>query len=372
MNIAQLKKTLPFLIKARIAAMVQGPHGIGKSRAIEQFARENGYKYVDRRLSQMESGDLLGLPDLSSGRTVFRTPEWLPSEEDGPTIVFLDELNRARPDVLQGIFQLVLDGELGSYKLPKNCYVLTAVNPNTDDYHVTNVFDKALLDRFCHLKLTPTTEEFLAFSRSNENLDQNVIAFLQAREDLLEDSKLYGFPVDRTPSRRSWTSAAALAKLGLPEDLFNEVVGGLVGISNAVAYGTWLKENEMKAFSAEEIMDKYKTIKKKAQEYGNAVSGRHDILSQSLDNVAAFIQTNYANVKQKQVDNIIEFLTILPKDLSFGWLKTNALKTDDEKYSEFFTSKFIETDATDLLIVPEEEELKEIEELEKKNASKKD
>lgn len=362
MNIAQLKRFLPLLIATRTAAMVQGPHGIGKSQAIKQFALENGYEYVDRRLSQMESGDLLGLPDLSNGRTTFCTPEWLPTDPEAKVIIFLDELNRARPDVLQGIFQLVLDRELGSYKLPENCYVLTAVNPNTDDYHVTNIFDKALQDRFCHIKLTPTMEEFLSYSKQDASLDQNVISFLQAREEVVEDSKLVGFSIERTPSRRSWTTAARLVKLGIPSDLFIEGVGGLVGMPNAVAFQTWLQENETKAFSASEIMNDFKKIKKKAAEYADSKNGRHDILTQSLDNVSMEIQTNYKNVSQKQVDNVIDFLKLLPGDLSFGWLKTNVLKTDVDEFSEFFTSKFIETDATDTMIMPPEEiaELEEI------------
>ena len=141
MDIKQLKRFLPYAMKTKVAVMVHGLHGIGKSQTIKQFAEEQGMQFIDRRLSQMESGDLLGLPSLENGRTSFFTPDWLPTDPNSKGILFLDEINRARRDVLQGVFQLVLDRQLGSYKLPDGWSVISAINPNTDDYDVTNVFD---------------------------------------------------------------------------------------------------------------------------------------------------------------------------------------------------------------------------------------
>lgn len=53
-------------------------------------------------LGQMsDPGDLLGLPtkDEATGKTTFMPPYWFPID-DKPIVLFLDELNRARPEIL--------------------------------------------------------------------------------------------------------------------------------------------------------------------------------------------------------------------------------------------------------------------------------
>lgn len=321
MKIKELKEFLPYAFKVKAAVMVHGHHGIGKSQAIKQFALENGKQFIDRRLSQMESGDLLGLPDLSDGTTKFIVPSWLPRDPKSKGVLFLDEINRARPDVLQGVFQLVLDRQLGDYTLPEGWDVIAAVNPNTDDYHVTNVFDKALLDRFLHVKLTPSTEEFIAFAQKQEDLDQNFVAFLQAREEMIEESKLQAVVIDRRPSRRSNIMAARLIAAGLPDSLMFEGVGGLIGAENVTAFTTWLKENEIKPFTAKEVFSDFEKIRERMEKYADATSGRHDVLTASCDNVFNELESNFKKIKPKQMDNLFIFMEKLPKDLAFTFVK---------------------------------------------------
>ena len=63
MNIKQLKESIPFLVKANIATMVVGHHGIGKSQAVKQYCDEQGIGFIDLRLGTQDVGDLLGLAD---------------------------------------------------------------------------------------------------------------------------------------------------------------------------------------------------------------------------------------------------------------------------------------------------------------------
>lgn len=352
MNIKNLKEFLPYAFKANISVMVHGPHGIGKSQAIKQFAEEQGMEFIDRRLSQMESGDLLGLPDLSNGVTRFITPSWLPQDKKSKGILFLDEINRARRDVLQGVFQLVLDRQLGDYALPEGWHVVSAVNPNTDEYDVTNVFDKALMDRFLHVKLTPTVDEFIAYAQQRKDLEQNFVTFLQTREELIEDAKLREFPLDITPSRRSSVKAAQLLALGLPDHLIVEGVGGLVGQTNAIAYRTWLKENEIKPLTAKELMGPYEKIQERIEKYADARTGRHDILTASLDNLYNELEANVSKVKDKQVDNILTVLEKLPKDFSFGFIKRITMSSKKE-LQDFGIQKLLESEKTDWMTAEE-------------------
>lgn len=353
MNIEQLKRFLPYALKANAAVMVHGLHGIGKSQTIKQFAKENGYEFIDRRLSQMESGDLLGLPSLEKGRTSFFTPDWLPQDPNSKGILFLDEINRARPDVLQGVFQLVLDRQLGNYTLPEGWKVISAVNPNTDDYDVTNVFDEALLDRFLHVKLTPTEEEYISYLRTQSDLDQNMVSFLQMRPELIENSKLNVFSLERKPSRRSWTKAAEMYSMNLPQDIVLEGIGGLVGATNVSMYQAWLEENNVRPFKAEEILNDYKNQETKALGYADpSKGGRHDVLQATLDNIKTYIASNVGKLKDKQTKNLLSFMAIIPKDLTTAFL-TAGLDSEDAKVKDYFLA-LLEDPATDDMILTRE------------------
>ena len=91
--------------------MLSGKHGIGKSKIITDHFSAKGQKVVTLFLGQMsDPGDLIGLPnkDEKTGKTVFMPPYWFPTDNQ-PVVLFLDELNRARPEILQTIMDLALN-----------------------------------------------------------------------------------------------------------------------------------------------------------------------------------------------------------------------------------------------------------------------
>ena len=107
-----------------ITVMIRGPHGIGKSQCVYQLADHFGLPMMERRLSQMTDGDMIGVLDdddsyVVGGRkaTEFRPPRWLLECVEQPHVIFLDEINRATPEVMQAAFQLVLDREIAGVKL---------------------------------------------------------------------------------------------------------------------------------------------------------------------------------------------------------------------------------------------------------------
>ncbi len=111
--------------------MLVGKHGIGKSEIIRRFyEQERGMRVVAFFLGQMsDPGDLIGLmhKDEATGRSVFLPPYWWPV--DGrPIVLFLDELNRARPEILQSVHELALNKTLAGKRLPEGSIVVSAVN----------------------------------------------------------------------------------------------------------------------------------------------------------------------------------------------------------------------------------------------------
>ena len=125
--------------------MLVGRHGIGKSQIIAEHFSSRGMRVVPFFLGQMsDPGDLIGLlhKDEKSGRSEFLPPFWWPTDEE-PIVLFLDELNRARPEILQSVMELALNKTLAGKRLPEGSVIISAVNEG-DEYQLTDL-DPALV-----------------------------------------------------------------------------------------------------------------------------------------------------------------------------------------------------------------------------------
>jgi MoxR-like ATPase len=70
-------------------------------------------------------------------------------------MLFLDEINMA-PPAMQGIAQqLILDRQVGSYRVPEGWFIWAAGNRKSDRAAVFEM-PSALANRFIHLDLAPT------------------------------------------------------------------------------------------------------------------------------------------------------------------------------------------------------------------------
>ena len=147
-------------LPANSSVLIRGDHGIGKSQIVRQIARlvaaaeqiEN-FEVIDRRLSQMTEGDMVGLPSTDGEVTRFNPPEWYKRACLKPCALFLDEFNRGTNEVMQAGFQIVLDRELNGNKLHPQTRVFAAIN--TGAAYTVNEMDPALLDRFWTIDLKP-------------------------------------------------------------------------------------------------------------------------------------------------------------------------------------------------------------------------
>src|SRR5574344_423089 len=180
--------------------MVCGKHGIGKSQIITDFFTTQGMKVVPLFLGQMsDPGDLIGLPDRDnvSLKTRFLPPFWLPSD-DTPVVLFLDELNRARPEVLQTIMDLALNRTLAGRRLPQGSRIVSAVNAG-DEYQLTDL-DPALVSRFNIYTFNPSSDEWLKWA-TKKGFDSRILHYIKLKPNRLdcyrvdeEDSNLTKIP----------------------------------------------------------------------------------------------------------------------------------------------------------------------------------
>jgi hypothetical protein len=331
MRISDVWESLPILFKAKVTPFIWGPHGLGKSSIILQYAKANGYDLIELRLGQLEVGDLLGLPeivrgekgDAGKGFTRYFQPNWFPQE--GTTkkgILFLDELNRARIDVLQAIFQLVLDRKLHTYQLPATWEIICAGNPNVSEYDVTEL-DKALMDRFCHIKLSPGVEEWLDYSDKTK-AHPAVVDFIKQYPHML-DCEVSNFALEIKPSRRSNTMLSDILNAGLPENLIPEIAMGLIGSSATIAFMETLNQVD-KPLKADDIMNHFTNgeVQTRIKKFADKKKPRFDLLKITADDLIGYVRKlNNKNqtVEGSQEKNIIEFIKMLPRELAFGIMK---------------------------------------------------
>lgn len=192
--------------------MLMGKHGIGKSRILEDYFNSKGSKVVTLFLGQMsDPGDLIGLPEKNekTGKTDFMLPYWFPTDGK-PVVLFLDELNRARPEVLQTIMDLTLNRKLAGKELPAGSRIISAVN-NGNEYQLTDL-DPALVSRFNIYEFAPSVEDWINWA-DKSGVDSRVISFIKENPEFL-DSFENGEAenLERTPDRRSWERVSEILK----------------------------------------------------------------------------------------------------------------------------------------------------------------
>lgn len=309
------------------SVLLRGAHGIGKSQIVRQVAaliaeREqiSDYEVVDRRLSQMSEGDMIGLPSTDGEVTRFNPPEWYKRACDKPVCLFLDELNRATPEVMQAAFQVVLDRELNGWKLHPQTRVFSAIN-NAAAYTV-NEMDPALLDRFWAVDLLPTTEDWLIWARGAGAVHVSVIDFIAANEKWLDTPKDTD-PGNIAPSRRSWEHLSkALCEASLadtPDDvMFYPMCLGYVGTEATIAFHSFSRSIDNRV-SGEEVIEKYESVKVKILRLGQE---KQNIV---IEKVAEYVTQKLKTLNDVQGANLRDFMIDLPGELRVSaWSKLTA------------------------------------------------
>ena len=135
-----------------------GAPGIGKSSLVREFADSLGLECVSLLGTQLAPEDLIGVPQIRDGRSVFCPPEAIARDE--PYCLFLDELNAATPDVQKAFYSLILDRRIGSYELPAGSIVIGAGNRATDNA-LARPLASALVNRLTHVHLEASPKDWL-------------------------------------------------------------------------------------------------------------------------------------------------------------------------------------------------------------------
>ena len=234
--------------------MLMGKHGIGKSQILEKFYTAKGCKVVALFLGQMsDPGDLIGIPHKNeeTGHTEFMPPYWFPTD-DTPVVLFLDELNRARPEVLQTIMDLALNRKLAGRSLPNGSRIISAVN-NGEEYQLTDL-DPALVSRFNIYEFVPSVQDWLLWANKN-GIDERITTYIAANPKALDNQMAIEDMenLEKTPDRRAWVRVSEIINgKDVLKQSHKSMIAGIVGGVAANRFFEFLDHNHL--LTAKELM----------------------------------------------------------------------------------------------------------------------
>lgn len=355
-----LSEFLPFAHENKVPVILWGPTGIGKTTCIYEYAERVGVKRENvhvLHLASQEPGDLVGLPTreglnlsaeqqlelleklaelrpdddvedlvakLSKTRTTWSRPEWMPDEDDEEEhIFFLDEFNRGPKYVLACMFPFILEGRMHTHKVPKNSWIIAAGNPGGgEDYDVTEIRDRALISRLCHITVRPTPEEWLI--RHKDVVHDAVHKVVSKHTELLGfDSEPMGFEIEadarsldhlgrvlRNINREQWQAFGV------------ELCIGCVGKTAAAAIEQEWRDN-LESIAAEDVLNNYGKIRGDVKTFSSVSNIKSDVIAGAINQLLVHIKKmgeRKEDLSDDQIENLARFLGDIPRDSSQAFL----------------------------------------------------
>lgn len=158
-----------------------GKHGSAKSFILERLAESLGLDFRCYNASLINYDDLVGIPvpvNNNTSLSYISNPNSIWDAE----VVFIDELNRTKPELQNKLFPIIYDKRVQGTNLTKLKYRWAAMNPPSKDdddedelsYIGAMPLDPALADRFPFIIEVPTWEDLNDADKKNMLLDNHL------------------------------------------------------------------------------------------------------------------------------------------------------------------------------------------------------
>lgn len=353
------------LEETHVPLMLVGEMGIGKSWSVKDAAeivnaklrKRSGldkedktrlFYCIDLRLATQEPGDIIGMPRVevkpeldadgnyiyfdtidekgdeikvlkTVSHTVWTLPEWWP-KAGTRGILFLDELNRAPIDVRQAIFQLVTEWRLHTHKMPDGWIIVSAINPDSGDYQVETL-DKAMSRRFCQVKISPDTRDWLRWAE-DYGINDRIQKFIRENQKFLYIEGNFEIAAWPTPEGYRMVDELLDAEV-IPNDegAKFETIAGLVGSEAAAELAMYLEHDVENCISADEILDGYDALADKVQ------SQSHDRMNKTIEEFVVRFEKRGVPGSKLALKNFVEFV----KDLAAEYKTMLVMSLADNK-----------------------------------------
>jgi MoxR-like ATPase len=161
---------------------IWGPPGIGKTAIVTQFGEEVGYRVISLLGSQLAPEDLIGVPRIVDGFSVFAPPRQI-ADHAAPIILFVDEFNASSPEVQKAFYSLITEQRVGEFKLPSGSIVVLAGN-RAQDNAITRTVSSALINRVLHVEMRASHRDWLEWAYA-AGIHHFVTKYIETRPDHL-------------------------------------------------------------------------------------------------------------------------------------------------------------------------------------------
>lgn len=145
-----------------------GESGTGKTTRAYKIAEQLGLKLKIILLHSMLPEEVLGLPRVEDGKTIWALPEWY-SEE--PTLYFFDELDKVREEELGTILTLLADKKVRDHYLHPDSVIMVGMQPIDPSYWTSTKTGQALIARLIFIPTSSKDAISYLSAKYNINLD---------------------------------------------------------------------------------------------------------------------------------------------------------------------------------------------------------
>jgi MoxR-like ATPase len=235
------KELAEFLLNVAISrpVFIWGPPGIGKSSLVQRFADRVGLPCVSLLGSQLAPEDIIGVPQIVDGTSVFCPPRSIARRE--PYVLFLDELNACSHEVQKAFYSLIQERRIGEYVLPAGSVVIGAGN-RAQDSAIVKPMSSALINRMVHVHLRVSHRDWLEWA-IEAGIHHLVVEYLRVRPDHLWSPPPKHEEPFSTP--RSWhmlSDALAAYGEGLREGDLEALAFGCLSPQHAGQFKAFVKQ----------------------------------------------------------------------------------------------------------------------------------
>jgi hypothetical protein len=293
-----------FILSVLAAGGVPCLHGesaIGKTASAKPTAAALGAVLIERSVPHMSSLDF-GIPFRDPSDSEFfkmLLPPWVKeiyaAEAAGkPSLVFFDEITRYQDrETGSALFGFVGDRTLFGKKLPKDCHIMAACNPDNGDYAVNTIMtDPAWRRRLRHAEVTVCAAGWLRHARE-EKFHPWVTDFVTSNIDLLLDEKARNAgKVFASPA--AWEGVSTYLKSN-EDSLYLTALASYVGYSVASAFISYTEDSEFK-LSPRTVVSDWPATKKVLDHI--TASSRGDLITRLVTSVALYLYAEAPNVQK--------------------------------------------------------------------------
>jgi hypothetical protein len=220
-------------IDARLAAMLVGGPGIGKTDIVIAAAKKAGAELLIMHPVTADPTDFRGLPFRAADN---KSADFLPfgdlkqlCDAKKPLVCFLDDLGQAPPSVQAAAMQLILARTLNGHKLSKFVTFIAATNRRSDRAGVAGILEP-VKSRFAGIfELEANLNDWKTWAYAND-IPAELVAFLNFKSNLLAEAWKPTQDIVAQPCPRTWAFVGQkILPMGLSGVLESDALTGAVG-----------------------------------------------------------------------------------------------------------------------------------------------